>query len=183
MKQKCLLLLSTFLLLCSVILGCGGSTDKSPSSTIAPTSTPVAQEANTPEQKLKVIAKKSIDNYGGILVKYKSVNIIDDLSGNFSVIVTCNGDILPNHKNTVAEYEIAAKKLAKDLYSSGQNINLVGLDIICPVVDTKTGENFDLHAWRVFIRKTVANNVKNWDGVNLKTLVDKADYKQHKILR
>ena len=176
----------SLLLSCAIILGCGGGSDKQSSSSNtsqSASSVSTKQEASTPEQKLKLLSKKSIEGYGGTLVNFQTANVTNDGSGNYNVVVSCNGKILPDHKGTVAEYEIAAKRLAKDVYASGLNINVVGLDMICPVVNKQTGANVDLHAWGVFIRKDAAKKVKDWEGVDLKKLVDKSDYKQHAVLR
>ncbi len=160
-------------LVCFLLIGCSG--EKKETSFTPP--------AGPPNQQLQAIAKYAIESYGGSLVKYASSQVSDDGSGNYNVIVTCKGEILSDHKGTVAEYEIATKRLAKDIYSSGHNINVVGLDMICPVVNKNTGANTDLHAWGVFIRKDKATTVKNWDTVDLKKLVGQSDYKIHSVLK
>lgn len=53
----------------------------------AKTQEPQAQ--STPEQQLEELTKKSIKNYGGVLVKYKSVQISNNGSGAYAVVATC----------------------------------------------------------------------------------------------
>lgn len=186
---KKMILIGT-LIAAMLVCGCGG--DKEESSESAQTSAQTTQSTTTETTKapektaadiLQENVRNAISNYGGALIKYRNANIVDNGDGSYNVVLTVHGEILPNHRNTLLEYNQAAQAAAKAAYtSSGVKVNNFVYDVVVNAVNKQTGANVDLHAYGFQIPSERAAIVQNWDQVDILSVADPNSLKWHQIL-
>lgn len=141
--------------------------------TTAPT--PPAQENKQDQGKnkemlsvdnvLSTAAKKGVSSYGGVLIKYRDVNVTQHADGSYFVVVNCNGNILPNKADTLKEYKIAAAHIMKEIFGANVNLNGCTFAVWSDVVEKKTGHEENHNVYGLTVKKEAADKI-NWKNVD-----------------
>ncbi|WP_302177275.1 hypothetical protein [Megamonas funiformis] len=141
-------------------------------------------DTSTPEGKLEQSVRTELENYGGTLVTFRDIQVLDSgVDDKKLIVVNCNGTILDNKLNTIKEYNIAIAHIVKAIYTSEIPIKNCTIAIWSDVVNTKTGEESNINSYTLVIPPQNTEKIK-WENIDSIDITKNAtNIEVHSVLR
>ncbi len=141
-------------------------------------------DTSTPQGKLEQSVRTELKNYGGSLVKFRDIQVLDSgVDDSKLIVVNCDATILENRINTIKEYNYAIAYIAKAVYTSEIPVKNCTIALWSDVINTKTGEESNVNSYTLVIPPQNAEKI-NWENIDSIDITKSADsIEVHSVLR